>query len=199
MNRTAVGYQTKHAVLGYTRILSPLAVNELNMAVRRPHERVWASSPADLAKIQRAKVGFTAGQFYPSANWDDLIPMASFSGVSNSPSFGNYYNNRYPDYEDDLNYSIVDGITISRGKHTIKAGIYFEKERLITGAGGADYFMGSLSFNVDTNNPNDSGHPYGNAMLGNFSTYVETQALRMKPDVFTYDLDWYIQDSFGAT
>ena len=117
------GFLNKHAVLGYTRILNSSMVNELNLGVRRPAERLWGANDTESAKAQRSKVGFTAGQFHPEINWDDIIPQASFSGVPSSPSFGSFFSQRWPMIEDDINFTIVDGLTLNRRTHTFKFGV----------------------------------------------------------------------------
>ena len=65
----------------YTHIFTPSLVNELSLGLaRRPEGNIVI--PSELKKVQRDTVGFKLGQFFPQANPLDLIPWASFGGVT---------------------------------------------------------------------------------------------------------------------
>ncbi len=192
-------FLVRNAVLGHTRIVSPSIVNEFHATVRRDFLNHLVAPQDELAKIQRAKIGFTVGQFHPEINPLDIIPQASFSGaISNSPSFGGYWGGRYPAHRIDSVYTLADGITMTRGAHTLKAGFYFERDVILSVPGWNQTWMGNFSFNRDTNNPNDANHPYANALLGNFQTYQEPTT-RLQPKADAYNIDWYLQDSWKMT
>ena len=107
---------------GYTRIVSPTVVNEFNASIRRAFLNHLLAPPEDLAKIQRDKIGFTAGQFHPEINPQNIIPQATFTGISNPPTFGGYWGGRYPAHRIDTVYTLSNGLTLTRGGHTFKAG-----------------------------------------------------------------------------
>lgn len=191
-------FLNKHAALGYTRVLSPSMVNELNLGVRRPQERIpLPSDPEDALRVKRSTVGFTAGQLYP-VNPDDIIPRASFGGISNAPNFGDFFAQRFPQFEDDINWSVANNLTYLRGKHTFKFGVYGERDRVATGYGFTANWMGEFQFNTDSNNPLDSGNPYSNAILGNFRQYTEASN-PTKPAATAVNIDWFVQDSWKVT
>ncbi len=159
-----LNFPNKNAVLGYTRILSPSMVNELSLGARRGHLNIPLPEDAsELAKTQRKSIGFTAGQLYPQNNPNDIIPLPSFSGVSNAPSFNNYFWYRFPAARIDSVYTISDGLTIMRGPHAFKVGFYWEKDLLQGVPGTGIPWMGSIAFGRDTNNPFDSNYAYSNA------------------------------------
>ena len=199
------GFPVKAYVLGYTRIVTPTIVNEFNVGVRRPFEHTaipttpTSTTPAwpalDLSCCSRKAFGFNAGQLYPQNNYDNILPQASFTGVSDSPSFGNWQAGRFPQEELDTFIYGTDGLTIVKGTHTFKVGAYWEKQIVITGSGFSANPEGNFSFNVDTNNPNDTGYPYSNALLGYFDSYTESTA-RTRPGAVTYEFDAYAQDSW---
>ncbi len=193
-------YYNKHAVLNYTRIVSPTMVNDLNLGIRRPQERVFLSDSDPAAKVlKRKQAGFTAGQWHPEINPDDIIPQAAFTGgIANGPNFGNFYWYRVPQYEDDINWTISDGYTINRANHTFKVGLYFEKARITAGFGMGTIWNGYYTFSVDTNNPLNTGNPYASAALGVFTSYQEATA-RTKPGATSINFDWYAQDSWKVT
>jgi len=176
-------FLVRTAVLGYTRILSPNIVHEFHGTARRDFLNHLLAPPDELAKIQRDKIGFTVGQFHPEINPYNIIPQATFTGViSNPPSFGGYWGGRYPAHRIDSVYTLADGLTMTHGAHTFKAGFYFERDVILSVPGWNQTWMGSLSFNRDTNNPLDANHPFANGLLGNFQTYQEpTTRLQPKP------------------
>ena len=126
-------FLVRTAVLGYTRILSPSTVNEFHGTVRRDFLNHLLAEPGELAKIQRDKIGFTVGQFHPEINPDNFIPQATFTGViSNPPTFGSYWSDRYPAHRIDSVYTLADGVTINRGAHLFKTGVYFERDVILS-------------------------------------------------------------------
>jgi hypothetical protein len=189
----------KHASLGYTRVISPSMVNELNMGVRRPQERLpLPADPQDALNVTRAGSGFLAGQLFPSSNPDDIIPRASFGGVPSAPDFGSFFAERFPQFEDDINWLISDNLTYIRGNHTFKFGFYGERDRVTTGFGFTANWMGNYNFGTNTNNPLDTGNPYSNAILGNFQSYSENTN-PTKPSATAVNIDWFAQDSWKVT
>ena len=186
----------KHASLGYTRIITPSIVNELNLGVRRPQERLpFPDLASDLAKTRRPTSGFIAGQLYPSANPDQIVPQASFGGLQNSPNFGSFFATRFPQFEDDINWSIANNLTWIKRNHTFKFGIYAERDRVTTGFGFNVPWMGNFNFGTGGNNPGDTGNPYSNALTGAFQTYSEAQR-PTKPSALAVNIDWFVQDSW---
>ena len=187
------GVPSKTAVLGWTRIISPTMVNEFTAGVKREQEQ----TTIDDQLVTRKYYNFTSGQFAPRINPNDLLPALSYTGggLQNAPSFGNYQAGRFPQQEADINYYLNDSFTITRSKHTFKFGMYAERDRLTTGDGFGTTPTGSFSFNVDTNNPNDSRHPFANGLLGNFLQYTESTE-RTRPAGVSINIDWYVQDSW---
>ncbi len=141
-------YYNKHAVFNWTRVVSPTMVNDFNVGARRPQERLYLNDSDAASKIlKRKQAGFTAGQWYPQDNPDDIMPQAGFSGgIANGPDFGNFYWYRMPQYEDDINLTVSDGFTINRGAHTFKVGMYYEKARITAGYGMGTIWNGYFIF-----------------------------------------------------
>ena len=186
----------KHASLGYTRIITPSIVNELNLGVRRPQERLpFPDLASDLAKTRRPTSGFVVGQLYPTANPDQIVPQASFGGVQNSPNFGSFFATRFPQFEDDINWNIANNLTWIKRNHTFKVGFYAERDRITTGFGFNVPWMGNFNFGTGGNNPGDTGNPYSNALTGAFQNYSEAQH-PTKPSALAANIDWFVQDSW---
>ncbi len=192
-------FYNKHASLGYTRILTPSIINELNLGARRPQERIpFPDSPSDLARVRRPTSGFTVGQFFPRANPDQIIPQASFGGVQNAPNFGSFFATRFPQFEDDIDWNIGNNLSWTKGSHNFKFGIYAERDRITTGYGFNVPWMGNFNFGTGGSNPLDTGNPYSNALTGVFQTYDEATN-PTKPSALAVNIDWFVQDSWRVT
>ncbi len=118
----------------------------------------------------------------------------TFSSVQNSanPSL----NDGTPYFNQNTIYSFTDNISKIKGTHTFKMGIYFEHTQKIQSA--SPLTRGSISFNTDGNNPNDSNNSYANALLGNYDTYSEATA-RPKGNFLFTNLEVYFQDGWKVT
>lgn len=195
-----IDFPNKNAAFNYTRVLSPNMVNEFGVGARHGGFKIPLPAADELAKIQRDKIGFTAGQLYPQNNPNNIIPLPSYGGggISNAPSYNNFFWYRFPSNRNDGVYTLTDGLTFTHGGHTLKAGFYWEKdlEQGVPGTGVP--WMGSISFSVDSNNPLDSGQTYSNAALGNFNNYTEPSA-KPQPIGLSYNIDWYVQDSWKVS
>jgi hypothetical protein len=187
-------YDTTNPNVAYnvTFLASPTLVNELSLGYARWTE-VQGISDSELAKIQRDKLGITLGQQRPANNPLNVIPAASFSGVPGSPaSIG--YDGRFPMDNYVYAFSVSDALTKVSGAHTLKAGVYLESAEYLQRHHGSN-FAGNFSFNKTSNNPNESNHPYANALLGNFNTYTEVTA-RVNYQPINRVAEWFVQDNW---
>jgi hypothetical protein len=178
----------------YTSVISPTMVNELTLGMaRRPEaNQVYQDQ---LSRVQRDKVGFNLGQFFPGANPYNLIPWATFGGVTGAANLQE--ESRFPFEQRILSTNLTDSLTKIAGAHSFKAGI------------AADYIVqraiasppspsGNFNFGRDPNNPLDTGYAYANAALGVFSSYVEgsgrpVQHLQQK------NIEWFVQDNWKVS
>ena len=152
----------------YTRIVSPTVVNEFQFGWLRNFE-THSINDDDLRRNQRDAIGFTAGQFNPANNPLNLIPNATYGGVPNPALYS--INGRFPaDNRYDV-LSATNKLSIIRGSHTIKAGLFHEWIRRDVNQAVA--FNGSIDFGRNVNNPLDTGYAYGNGALGIFNSYTE--------------------------
>src|SRR6185437_2603675 len=102
-----------------------------------------------VTKNQRAVAGFKAGQFYPSHNPLDILPNATYGGVSNPANL--FVEQRFPHIADHTIYNFTDSLAKSWSGHTSKLGVYvdrFSTNRKIYGV-----FNGSFTFDRNVNNP----------------------------------------------
>jgi len=194
------------AALHYTRIISSRIVNEFTLSGRRILEGVPDIADFPLTNVQTPTAPGMAGfpQLYSAANPLNIIPSVSFSGVPGAPSIG--YDTRTPigvgpDGKmvptGDQRRSFGDNVTWTTGRHTVKAGYYYEFHLQDEGH-TSPAFGGSFNFSVDKNNPGDSNYPFTNALLGNFQSFSQSnrQAIRLAQMQFS---EWFVQDSWRVT
>jgi Carboxypeptidase regulatory-like domain/TonB-dependent Receptor Plug Domain len=182
-------------LFNYTRVVSHSVVNEASVSIRHSTENGPPLSDADLNGITKAQTGFTLGQFNPAINPLGIIPQARFTGVTGAAAIT--YDGRTPLTGDDKLYTFNDTLTMVRGKHTYKAGMYFEHVR--NEEGPTATFAGSYDFSsTDANNPLNTGYAYANALLGNFTTYTESTT-RPGGGGLANVAEWFAQDTWRTT
>lgn len=180
-------------ILRYSGVLSPTLINETSFGfTRRPEGN--SATDDEIARNQRATIGYNAAQFNPAANPLGLIPNATFGGVLNPANL--FQEGRFP-FRQVLNaFNLTNKITKTIATHTLKAGVIFERNYQGSNADGN--FAGSFSFARDVNNPLDTGYAYANALLGVFSTYTEPSA-RTLLKFRQHSYEWFVQDAWKAT
>ena len=179
-------------VLRYTRILGPSLINEAALGFTRRPEGNRAEE-AEITRNQRKTAGFVAGQLNPATNPLDLIPNATFGGVTNAANL--YIEGRFPFYQRLNAFSLTDNLTKTLGAHTIKMGVAIERH--FQGSLNNGAYTGTLSFARDVNNPLDTGYAYSNSASGSYATYTEQSArvfLRFRQS----SEEWFVQDSWKA-
>ena len=182
--------------VGWTRVITPSIVNEFSSGFRDLGERGGGSrEPGGFAPLIRATHGMTLGQFHPEVNPNNFIPAVSFGGV---PSAVNVtFDNRIPINAGDQRFDLVNNLSWVRGSHSIKFGVYLERNWTSEGP-RATNFSGSFDFGRDPNNPLDSNWAFSNALLGNFRSYVEPTA-RIRGWGANFLAEWFAQDTWKAT
>jgi hypothetical protein len=176
------------ATLHSTNTISPTLFNEASFAVSQNTLNYGPEYP-DL--VNRAKLGINIPARNPALNPLDLIPQMSFSSVQNyaNPSLAG----TNPYLNQNTIWSGVDNISKVKGTHVYKLGIYYEHTKKVQSAGVAN--QGTLSFNTDSNNPNDSNSSYANALMGNYDSYSEPLAEPTSHYYFT-NTEWFFQDDW---
>ncbi|MCL5742671.1 MAG: TonB-dependent receptor, partial [Acidobacteria bacterium] len=174
----------------YTRIINPTLVNEFNFghATRPQGDR---AAEDQIKKNQRDTAGFLSGQFHPEHNPLNILPNATFGGVSNAANL--FVEQRFPHIADHTIWSFTDSLAKTWGPHLLKTGIYvdrFSTNRKLYGV-----FNGSFSFDRNVNNPLDTGYAYTNAMLGIFNSYTESSDVAFR-HYRLGNLEWFAQDNW---
>jgi hypothetical protein len=183
----------KAVTLRHQSIFSPRLVLENTFGVTTFPERDIVPE-SELARNQRATYGYTLGQFVPSANPLNLLPAATFGGVSNAAVLA--VERRLPQAADQGIATVVSNLSFSPAAHLIKAGFYLD--RSWRDSYNPSNFNGLFDFGVNANNPLNSGYAYANAALGVFNSYTETSK-RVWYKMRSYNAEWFVQDTWKVT
>ncbi len=182
------------AVATLIHTFSPRTINEFTFGINRAKQTVDPLSQARLDANVRSKVGLTLPQFYPEANPMNLIPNATFGGVTNAGQL--LVEGRFPFFGTNNIWNYSDNLSHIRGAHTIKTGIYVE--RTTRNAARSTTFNSAFAFGRDANNPLDTNYAYANAALGVVGSYSESNKHPSAHGRFT-NVEWYLQDSWKVT
>ena len=165
----------------------------MSVGYRHSTEAGSALTDAGLDAVTRSSIGYTLGTVHAVVeSAKNLIPQASFTGAIQNPA-AITFEGRFPLTGADDFLTVNDTLSLARGNHTYKAGVYFEHTRNQEGKTGT--FDGNFEFNVDTTNPFDTRHPYANALLGSFRLYTESSS-RPGGDGTADVLEWFAQDTW---
>ena len=192
----SLNYSQPGHIMGarYTKILSPAVINEFRVGWLHSRE-AHQYSDSELARNQRAAVGFVAGQFHPEINPLGVIPNAKFGGVPGAATLT--IEGRFPFKFRYESFDLDEKMTITHGAHTIKFGFSAEKfYRNMPVQGSA--FNGSVDFGRNANNSLDTGYAWSNAMLGVFNTYTEASG-RSIMHARSVAAEAFIQDNWKVT
>ncbi len=194
-------YLTNSAVVNWTHTFGPRVINEFGIGFtgekeRSPADNLFGRTAANyFDPVKKATNGYTLGQLFPAANQYDILPQAFFDFVPGSPDLT--AEARFPDHQGYERFHFVDNFSIIRNRHTIKLGIYFERNWATDGP-HADCFNGCFDFTHDIYNPLDSGWDFSNALLGNFRQYRESNS-RQEYQARSKVFEWFVQDTFKVT
>ncbi len=164
----------------YVKYEDQLARSRMN---NPPH---WFSENDPAFKVVGNRPG---GNGLGNLNHAVYVPGVSF-GAPSATQTGFSHSRPYTNWNDI--YSFSDNISKIKGKHSIKAGIYYER----TGKAQAESqgaYLGSYSFGYDATSPADTGNGIANAYLGIVNSYSEGQ--KIVGDFWFTSIEAYLQDN----
>jgi hypothetical protein len=193
---TSDSYPYTVTAIDASYVFSPTIVNDFTFGMDARHESNTPNS-SQFAALDRATIGADIPQFVPQDNPYHLVPQASFGGgsIPDSPSIK--FSGVVPYHAWAPTFTGSDSLTVIRGTHTIKGGIYATWNRFVTDQGSFPY-QGSFDFSTNINNPFDANYPFANAELGTYNSYQESRS-RPIQDIRGLDLEWFLQDTWKAT
>jgi hypothetical protein len=186
-----------------THAISPTTINEITVG-KSWNTWSWYSldnyKSEDRALVNNPAVLFPLPTGTPrgasSVNgYQNLMPQMTFgSPPSNSMSFTR--NSTSAGAYENFNtiWTFMDNLSKLVGKHTLKAGIYVERNQKIQPSNGN--YAGIYNFSPDSlNGVNNTGNGYANALLGYVDSYQQ-QTARAVFDTRYWNIEFYAQDNF---
>ena len=173
---------------------SPTLTNEFTFGVNRALQTVNPLNQEGIDRNDRVKLGLTLPQFFPAANPLRLIPNATFGGIPNATQFN--IEQRFPFFGTNNIWNYSDNLSWVKGDHNIKTGFYFEYTTRNAARSAA--FNGTFNFDRNVNNPQDTNHPFANALIGSVNAYTEANN-KLNGYARYRNIEWFAQDNWKVT
>jgi hypothetical protein len=153
--------------------------------------------------VSRGVNGITLPLLVPVTS-DQSIPDMSFGGLS-GVNFGGSYLGATPWHQANTTINVNDNLTWVRHNHTLKAGLFYQRNRKDQIAWGN--INGQFNFSNAQTSPSSCpvsaptcalGDPFASALLGDFSSFGQSTA--RPTGYFRYNqLEFFVQDTWKIT
>src|SRR5262249_45505636 len=188
-----------NGTLNVTSALSPSLTNEFIFGASQNNLTL---DPTNANAATYSGFGFTFAQPFPyPSNQFYNIQFSGISGLKNtsdaaSPGIaGTNGYSQFPYKNSNTTFDIYDNVSKVVGTHTAKAGFYYQRSRKDQAAGDS----ATIVFNNNANNPNNTGNPFANALLGEFDTFREPNIGVFQGQYRSTNIEWYLQDNWKVT
>ncbi len=176
-----------NGVLNVTSTLSPTLTNEFIFGSSQ-NNLTLDPTVANAASYSGIGFNFALPFPYPASQWFNI----TFGGIPSQNFGGTTGYSQFPYKNSNTTFDIYDNVSKIFGSHTLKAGFYYQRSRKDQAAGDS----AAINFNNNVNNPNNTGHPYSNALLGEFNTYRQPNIGIFQGQYRSTNVEWYIQDNW---
>jgi carboxypeptidase family protein/TonB-dependent receptor-like protein len=143
---------------------------------------------ADAATYSGIGFNFKTPFPYPSTQFFNI----TFGGITNQNFGGTTGYSQFPYKNSNTTFDIYDNVSKIVGTHALKAGFYYQRSRKDQAAGDS----AAIAFSNNVNNPNNTGHPFANALLGEFDTYRQPNIGIFQGQYRSTNVEWYLQDNW---
>jgi len=186
--RPGYGYQ-----LGDTWLISSHLINEAKINASWNKQRI----PPSGNTWERATYGFQFPLPFPNAGtYPNGIPHVTYTGIGSAfPTAapaqfsGPYFSLLAPTTD----IAPSDDLTWVAGRHTLKFGVMYARNRKDQNSRPNSY-NGAMNFSA-SGNPNTTGDPFADALMGNFSTFAQQSADPVGHFRFD-DTEGYVDDTW---
>jgi Carboxypeptidase regulatory-like domain/TonB-dependent Receptor Plug Domain len=191
-------YKDNGWTANWVHIFNSSVVNEFNFGMRHDSE---GFIPGDgfVEGLQRSALNYTAPQLFPANNRLGTIPRATGWGtvLGVAPANINWLDRWGETGNDYIKPSFADNISWTRGDHSFKFGVYYE--RLLNGEAPGGQWSGVFSFAANDSNYTaalgNTSYAYSNALIGSFNNYQEATSRPFTNLELTL-AQWYAQDQW---
>ncbi len=196
-------FPSRGATFDYTTTFSPTLLNDFTVTGTEDIVHVLVPGGSFGGNgIDRTSLGINFPYIVPGGAASKDIPgkiptfiLSGFETVSGLP---------YPSGSTGHVYTIQDVVTKVKSNHTIKTGVWWEHDgendhdqvRVSPGGGVGNNLNGQFEFNAS--NPNTTGSPLADALLGNFDNYSELGWRNYTPWA-AFQIGVFGQDSWKVT
>jgi len=175
--------------LNLVSTITPTVLNEFSVG---PSHTLSLADGAN-GNISRGKNGITLPLLYPLSS-DQAIPDISFN--LDTVAFQGPYLGGTPWKQANTTINVNDNLSWVRHNHTLKAGVFYQRNRKDQPAWGN--INGQLSFSPTTTGGYNLGDPIAAELLGFFSGFDQSTARPLGK--FRYNqLEFYVQDTWKIT
>jgi hypothetical protein len=185
----APGYNTS---VHLTSNLSKTLINELTFGVTVNKQNIFSVDNF----VGSSNLNFGIPLLYP-VSADSPLPDLSFSGRNQSLPFT--YLGSLPWKNADTVIDFTDNVSKLLNKHTLKAGIFIERNRKDQSSWGNA--NGNFSFSsTNSNQPAalNAGDPYANALLGYYTSFQQQNG-RVRGMYRYTNVEFFVQDNYKLT
>ena len=140
----------------YTKVLRSNLVWDTDFGSRQQTEVFYPLNETEWTKASRQAANFTVPQFHPELNPRDVLPRVGFNVAGGTPNFT--YDSRLSDKGVAWLSSVRSNLTYLRGRHSLKAGIYYEKSLNSEGKGGVGGGAWAGEYDFACGHREHSGH-----------------------------------------
>jgi hypothetical protein len=180
----------RNASLNITWVINSTMTNEF---VFGPSQNNLTLNPVDPDAGTFQGIGMTFTPPYPYSPYQFV--NINFSGIPNQ-TFGAITNySQFPYKNSNTTFDFYDNVNKIWGSHATKMGIYAQRQRKDQAAGASM----TINFSNNANNPLNTGHPYANALLGNFDSMNAPNRTIGQGQYRSTNIEWYIQDNWKYT
>jgi hypothetical protein len=176
-------------------VISPTITNEAIVGVTNLDQVVDKQSTVPASNYDRDSLGFQIGDLYPvGAQGGPVNPANKFPNFNCGTDcvfapFPLGWRSAAPEL------AITDNLTMQHGEHTFKTGIFinmaFKSQQPV-------WDMGTLDFNPNAQNLNETNYGLANLLLGNYTTYNQSNGIYYGD--FRYSgVEGYGQDTWRVT
>jgi hypothetical protein len=184
----------------WTRVINANVVNEFNFGMRHDSEG-FIPGDGEIEGLQRAVLNYTAPQLFPQNNRLGTIPRVTNWGGVRGPTNGvaniNWLDRWGEVGNDYIKPSFANNLTVTKGDHSLKFGVYYE--RLKNGEAPGGQWSGVFNFAGNDSNftaaLGNTSYAYANALIGNFRNYQESTA-RPFTNLRLTQVQWYAADQW---
>lgn len=152
------------------KAISPTLASETILSYNHQSQSL---TPSDNS-VDRDALGLNFPQLYPGTNTANFAPNFQAPGGNSVPGITLAWGS--PGWHNDGKaYAFTQNLSWVKNSHTLKFGFFYNRDnkKQTANFGSA---QGELNFSSGPNNPNDTGVPLANLMLGGLSAYTQASA-----------------------